>query len=162
MNLIYKILFGILILGINNNFLISLEKPIKPLKIFAPLQKTDYFFNSNDMVTEEDTNYVVFTDLAKSQGRSITQIDETSICILESGNYYIHFIANIAPKSNKVIKLLINETPICETIKDQENSLTLHKIIEVSEPVYLSFEIEDSETYSNKDLSAFISIIKLL
>lgn len=161
MNLIYPILSAILILGINNNFLTSLEKPTKSFKIFAPLEKTDYFFNSNNMLIE-DTNYILFTEMPTYQGKSIEQINEDCICIHENGNYYIHFIANIAPKSSKAISLIIDETSICETIKDQENSLTLHKIIEVNGPVFLKFKLEDSESYPNKDLSAFVSIIKLL
>lgn len=161
MNLVYTILYAIVVLGINNNFLTALEKPTKLFKIFAPLQKTDYFFNSNKMLIE-DTNYILFTDTPKYQGKSIAQIDEDCIGIHENGNYYIHFIANIAPKSSKVIRLIIDETSICETIKDQENSLTLHKIIETNGPVFLKFQVEDSESSTTSDLSAFVSIIKLL
>ena len=122
----------------------------------------DYFFNANQSAKGSGENSILFIETPIYSGQSISQSEDHIISLDENGNYYIHFIANALPKSNKNITMKINGIPIATTVCDEKNKLSLQRIIEVTTaPVHLEFVGEDKPIYLQSRNSAFISIIRL-
>lgn len=122
----------------------------------------DYFFNANQSGKGSSEHSILFIETPVYSGTSISQSEDHIISLDEIGNYYIHFIANTLPRSNKNITMKINGIPIATTVCDEKNKLSLQRIIEVTtSPVLLEFVGEDQPIYLQSRNSAFISIIRL-
>lgn len=133
-----------------------------PFSVLPELRSLDYFFSANQNGKGSGEHSIFFVETPIYSGQSISQYDETIISLDENGNYYIHFIANVLPRSNKTIVMKLNGTPIATTVCDENNKLSLQRIIEVvSAPVTLEFVGEERPIYLQSKNSAFISIIRL-
>lgn len=135
---------------------------LSPFTVLTELRSLDYFFSANQNGKGSGEYSIFFRETPIYSGQSISQYDETVISLDENGNYYIHFIANVLPRSNKAIVMKLNGTPIATTVCDENNKLSLQRIIEVvSAPVTLEFVGEDKPIYLQSKNAAFISIIRL-
>lgn len=133
-----------------------------PFTVLTELRSLDYFFCANQNGKGSGEHSIFFTKTPIYSGRSISQDDETIISLDGNGNYYIHFIANVLPSSNKAVVMKLNGTPIASAVCDENNKLSLQRIIEViSAPMTLEFVGEDKPIYLQSKNSAFISIIRL-
>lgn len=130
--------------------------------VLPALRSMDYFFNANQNGKGSGKHSILFIEIPVYSGQSISQIEEHAISLDENGNYYIHFIANALPHSNKAITMKINGVPIATTVCDEKDKLSLQRIVEVATaPVILEFVGEDRPIYLQSKNSAFISIIRL-
>lgn len=122
----------------------------------------DYFFNANQSGKGSGEHSILFIENPIYSGQSISQSEDHIISLDANGNYYIHFIANALPRSNKNIIMKINGIPTATTVCDEKNKLSLQRIIEVTTaPVHLEFVGEEQPIYLQSRNSAFISIIRL-
>lgn len=132
------------------------------LNVLPIFRSMDYFFNANQSGEGSGEYSIQFIETPIYSGQSISQSEDHIISLDANGNYYIHFIANALPHSNKNIIMKINGIPIATTICDKKNKLSLQRIIEVNTaPFYLEFVGEEKPIYLQSRNSAFISIIRL-